>query len=153
MAISLSKEILCRPCFSITSSILSLNTKSTRNVKSCWTYLTTDTHMHTHKHTHTHTCLLCSGNNLQPQSWSCPTAHWGSVEPTRCPSTRRLDPRGSVDVGSCDERVAHPSRNRGNRRRNSGGSLGSDWQQRRKLQVPHPGSKQDADIRKSCIIF
>lgn len=94
---------------------------------------------HTHPLTHTHTCLSCSGNTLQPRSWFGPTAHWGSVWPTRCPPTRRLDSRCSGAVGSCGERAAHPSRSRWRRRRSSGGSLRSDWQQQRKLQVPRSG--------------
>lgn len=135
MAISLSREILWRLCFSITSSILSLDTERMA-VSNPVALIQPQTQ------THTHTCLLCSGNNLQLQSWSGPTAHWGSVWPTHCLSTRRLDPRGSVAAGSCGERAAHRSRSRGNRRRrSSGGSLGSDWQQRRKLLLPHPGSK------------
>lgn len=31
-------------------------------------------HIGTHRHTHAHTCQMCSGNNLEPQPWSCPTA-------------------------------------------------------------------------------
>lgn len=130
IAISLSREVLWRPCVCMTSSIRSL--KQRMAVTSYTPPPNTPT---------VHTCLSCSGNNLWLHSWSCSKARQGSVYSTCCPSARPLDPCGSGGGGSCVEMPARPSRSQGNKERSWGSSSGNDWQQRRGLQDPHPVGK------------
>lgn len=149
MAISLSREIFWRPCFSMTSSTLWLHKERMKGNQYCCTCPLADMQ----SHTFTHTSLLCSGNNLGLRSWSCPTAHRESAWSTRCPwrSRRRPGSPGYVGVGSCGGRAAHLSRCQGNKTGSWAGSSGSGWRRQRTRQAPHPGTRPKYK-KKSCRI-
>lgn len=135
IANSLSREILCRLCFSMTSSKFSLNIKW-KQIHFCCT----SANCPTCKDTPTSQLRIC--NSLLPRPLSCPTACWTSAWPTRCPQSSSPGCCDWGAGGSCDERAAHWSCCRTNRsRRRSASSWGSDWPPRKNQQVSRPGRK------------